>query len=211
MVRFVIGPGDVVVPDIAGKLPGRGLWVTARREAVDLAVKKQAFARAAKAKALADPALSAQVEALLRRSVLSLLGFARKAGALIQGYDKVKGLLAEPNAKSVICALIEARDGAQDGRKSILAKARAMSFPVPVIGCLSAAELSMALGLEHVIHAALAPRRADAKGLVRRILDETSRLSGFTALVPEDWVPKDGAPDTLVPAVRPSPQIVEKA
>lgn len=177
----------MVVPDIAGKLPGRGLWVTASRPMVDLAVKKQAFAKAAKAKVLAPLDLSDQTEALLRRAILSLLGFARRAGALIQGYEKVKELLSGPEAASIVSALIEAADGAEDGRKSILAKARAMELPAPIIGCFGSTELSMALGLEHVIHAALAPRRSDAKGLASRILDETTRLSGFTSLRPEGW------------------------
>jgi predicted RNA-binding protein YlxR (DUF448 family) len=30
MIRFVVGPGAIVVPDIRRKLPGRGVWVTAR-------------------------------------------------------------------------------------------------------------------------------------------------------------------------------------
>lgn len=197
MIRFVVGPDDIVVPDIAGKLPGRGLWVTASREMVDLAVKKQAFAKAAKAKVLAPVDLSDQVEALLRRAILSLLGFARRAGALVQGYEKIKELLGAPDAARTISALIEAADGAEDGRKSILAKARAMSLPAPVIGCFTSAELSMALGLEHVIHAALAPRRPDAKGLASRILDETLRLSGFTCLVPPAWVQAGKATGTV--------------
>lgn len=197
MVRFVVGPDETIVPDISGKLPGRGLWVTASRDMVDLAVKKQAFAKAAKAKVLVPPDLSDQVAAILRRSILSLFGFARRAGALIQGYEKVKELLGAPEAASIVSALIEASDGAEDGRKSILAKARAMALPVPVIGCFTSAELSMALGLEHVIHAALAPRRPDAKGLAIRILDETSRLSGFTCLVPPAWVQAGKATGTV--------------
>ena len=30
MVRFVLGPEGEMVPDVAGRLPGRGFWLSAR-------------------------------------------------------------------------------------------------------------------------------------------------------------------------------------
>lgn len=189
MIRFVVGPEDLVVPDLAGKLPGRGLWVTASREKIMLAAQKNFFAKAAKAKAVVPPLLAEQVDALLARSVLNLIGLSRRAGAIIAGYEKVRELLAQPVTAQGISAILEASDGAEDGRKSILFKAKAMALPAVVIGCFSTKDLSVALGLEHVIHAALAPRRADANGLATRVLDEIFRLSGFRPLIPEGWQP----------------------
>src|SRR3954466_5118300 len=82
LVRFVAGPDGVVVPDLARKLPGRGLWVAAARPSVEAAVKKNLFARAAKAQVKAPAELAETVENLLRRRLLSGLGLARKAGEL---------------------------------------------------------------------------------------------------------------------------------
>ena len=48
LIRFVAGPDDVVVPDLAEKLPGRGMWVSADAAALGQAAKKGHFARAAK-------------------------------------------------------------------------------------------------------------------------------------------------------------------
>ena len=45
MIRFVVGPGGDAVPDVKRKLPGRGLWITGTRAAIDEAVKRNVFAR----------------------------------------------------------------------------------------------------------------------------------------------------------------------
>src|SRR4051812_45032493 len=85
LVRFVAGPGGVVVPDLDRRLPGRGVWVEATRAAVETAAKKGLFSRAAKAKLTAPPDLADQVENLMARRCLERLGLARKAGALTWG------------------------------------------------------------------------------------------------------------------------------
>jgi hypothetical protein len=178
LVRFVVGPGEVVVPDLARKLPGRGLWVAADRSAVDAAQKKNLFARAAKAKVSAPGDLATQVEMLLRRRVLAGLGLARKAGALTSGFEKVSQALAANKA----AWLIEASDGAADGRRKLLALARKQPPVPPLLGAFSAAELGLALGAENVIHTAfLAGRAAD------RWAQDVRRLSGFSPLLPESW------------------------
>ena len=76
LIRFVAGPDGSVVPDLARKLPGRGMWVAADRESVAAAVKKNAVARSAKAQLKAAPDLPDQVERLLRQRLLASLGLA---------------------------------------------------------------------------------------------------------------------------------------
>ena len=44
----MVGPGDEAVPDLLGRLPGRGMWLTAEREVIETAVRKRAFSRAAR-------------------------------------------------------------------------------------------------------------------------------------------------------------------
>ncbi|WP_374469331.1 RNA-binding protein [Phenylobacterium sp.] len=178
LVRFVAGPDGLVVPDLARKLPGRGLWVAADRASVAAAAKKGLFSRAAKAKLQAPPDLADQVENLLRRRVLSSLGLARKAGDLTSGYEKVLAAITAGKA----AWLIEASDGAADGRRKIWAQARKQSPPPGLVGLYTSAELGLALGLENVIHTAfLAGRAAD------RWAQDVHRLAGFSPLLPESW------------------------
>src|SRR3954469_9448452 len=89
LIRFVAGPEGTVVPDLARKLPGRGLWVAADRASIATAAKKGLFARAAKAKLQASPELPDQVADLLRARLLSGLGLAKPGGDLISGFEKV--------------------------------------------------------------------------------------------------------------------------
>ena len=178
LIRFVAGPGGVVTPDLARKLPGRGLWVAADRASVDRAARKGLFARAAKAALTAAPDLADQVEALLMRRLLSALGLARKAGELTSGFERVLAAVAAGKAAFVI----EAADGSADGRRKLLAGVRRSPRPPRLLGLFAGGELSLALGAENVIHTAfLAGRGAD------RWTDDVERLSGFRPLFPESW------------------------
>ena len=175
LVRFVQGPEGAVVPDLARKLPGRGIWVAATREAVQAAAKKGLFARAAKAKLIAPPELADQVEALLHGRLLSALGLARKAGDLTFGFEKVLAVVGQGKA----AWLIEASDGAEDGRRKVLAAARRAPSQPRLLVTFSSSELSLALGAPNVIHTAFLAGR----GAERWTLD-VERLAGFRPLSP---------------------------
>jgi predicted RNA-binding protein YlxR (DUF448 family) len=178
LVRFVAGPAGAVIPDVARKLPGRGLWVAASRAAVETAVRKGAFARAAKARLTAPGDLIDQVELLLARRVLAGLGLARRAGELISGFDAVAAAIRAGKA----AWRIEASDGAADGRRKLDYAAKALAIPPPVLGAFDSNELSLALGLGNVIHLAfLAGRGAE------RWTTDVERLAGFRPLLPESW------------------------
>ena len=178
LIRFVAGPEGTVVPDLARKLPGRGLWVAADRASVATAAKKGLFARAAKAQIKAAADLPDQVAALLRSRLLSGLGLAKRGGDLISGFEKVASALAAGK----VAWLIEASDGAADGRSKLLRLARHHS-PVPgLLGLFGVAELGLALGGENVIHTAFLAGRA-----AERWTQDVERLSGFRPLLPEGW------------------------
>ena len=178
LIRFVAGPDGLVVPDLARKLPGRGLWVAADRASVETAAKKGLFARAAKAKVQAPPDLANLVETLLKRRLLSGLGLARRAGDLTSGFEKVSAAITAGKA----AWLIEASDGAADGRGKLLRLARHQTPPPGVFGLFGAAELGLALGGENVIHTAFLAGRA-----AERWAEDVRRLAGFSPLLPEDW------------------------
>jgi len=165
LVRFVIGPDGSVVPDIAAKLPGRGIYVLPIRAALERAAGKGLFARAAKQPVSVPEDLVDRVEALIARRVIELISLARKGGGAVAGYEKVKDWLVKDRAK----VLIQASDGSERG-KSKLSTPQNGSF----IGCLTAGELGLAFGRENVIHGALA-----GGGLTERVVDEAAKLAGL--------------------------------
>jgi predicted RNA-binding protein YlxR (DUF448 family) len=178
LIRFAAAPDGAVVPDLARKLPGRGLWVAADRASVDAAAKKGLFSRAAKTKLTPGADLADRVEALLMRRLLDGLGLARRAGSLTCGFEKVLAAVRAGKA----AWLIEAGDGAADGRRKIAALARHQDPAPEMIGVFSSAELDLALGGENVIHSAfLAGRGADRWG------QDVLRLAGFRPLWPQSW------------------------
>lgn len=165
LIRFVVGPDDAVYADLAEKLPGRGIWVSAERAALELAVKKKLFSRAARRQVTVPPMLIEDVDAALLRRVTDRLAMARKAGQAIAGYEKVKDWLAQEKA----AILVQASDGSARGKSKLRPPGGRGSF----FEILTAPELGLAFGREHVIHAALA-----AGGLADRFREDAVRLSG---------------------------------
>ncbi|GGG70259.1 hypothetical protein GCM10011415_17300 [Salipiger pallidus] len=165
LIRFVVGPEGQVVPDLAGKLPGRGIWVSSETKALETAEKKGLFKRAAKAPVTVPENLPVLVEQMLARRVVELISLARKSGAAVAGYEKVKDWLGREDAD----VLIQAEDGSSRGKSKL-------STPPwgTYIGWLTADELGLAFGREKVIHAALG-----AGGLTKRVVEEARRLKGL--------------------------------
>jgi hypothetical protein len=155
LLRFVADPQQCVVPDIARKLPGRGVWVTATKDAVAEGVRRKVFARGLKAQVTASESLPDLTETLLRKSALQALAMANKAGQIITGYAKVEKQLLGGRGRVVM--LLHATEAGQDGCVKLDRKYKAISAGrkgVPVIvGAFSNSELSLALGRENVIHA----------------------------------------------------------
>jgi predicted RNA-binding protein YlxR (DUF448 family) len=171
LLRFVADPDGHIVPDAAAKLPGRGLWVEASKDAVNKAVEKKLFSRAAKAQVSATDDLAARAEKALVARMLGDLGIARRSGALVLGFDNVLRALGGPKPPTV---LIEAFDGAADGKRKLYAAAHRLELKCVVIESLTSAELGLALGRENVIHAAV-----QSGGLAERLTLDAARLSGF--------------------------------
>ena len=173
LIRFAVSPDGVVVPDVAARLPGRGLWVAASKAAVTMAVEKKLFAKAAKANVAAAPDLAARTEAALVARMIGDLGLARRSGALVLGFDNVLRALESPKPPKV---LIEAFDGSADGKRKLYAASHRLELDCVVIETLTSAELGLALGRENVIHAAVQPG-----GLAERLILDAQRLVGFRA------------------------------
>ncbi|MEA2835244.1 MAG: uncharacterized protein QOG66_3446 [Methylobacteriaceae bacterium] len=165
LIRFVLGPEGTVVPDIKAKLPGRGVWVTARAKLVEDAVRRQAFSRGLKAHAKAAATLPADVDALLERDCLQSLSLANKAGAVVTGFTKVEAAINGGN----IALLLHAKDASADGIRKVAQAARrkyGASCP-PEINLFESGQLDLALGRANVIHAALKVEPASRAFLAR--------------------------------------------
>ncbi len=166
LLRFVIGPDRQLVPDITGRLPGRGIWLSADRESVKRALTRKLFDRAARQTLRVDAGLADLIESLLAQRCVELLGMARRAGQAVAGFEKVRAELRKRPAG----VLLAAADGAADGRR----KLRVRAPEAPVAGSLTADELGRVFGREKVVHAVVAQG-----ALARKIGCEVGRLEGF--------------------------------
>ena len=166
LVRFVVGPDGQVVPDVDERLPGRGFWLSARRDVVEKARTAKTFAKAARAPVSTPADLADRVERLLARRCQDFVGLARRGGQAVAGFERAREWVARGRA----AVLMAARDGAAGGR----AKLRAVAADLPVLEGLTGAELGAAFGRDHVVHVALAPGR-----LASAASREARRLEGF--------------------------------
>lgn len=166
LIRFGISPDRTVVPDLACKLPGRGIWVSADKEAVVTAVRKGLFTKAARGRVSCPEDLDAVIASLFVKRLQSLLGFARKAGLVVSGFEKVVAALQKGQA----AYLVEASDGAADGREKI----DRLRHDVPVFDVLTGDEIAQALGAEICVHAAL-----KAGGAAETFAAEARRFAAY--------------------------------
>jgi len=171
LVRFVAGPDGVVVPDIEGRLPGRGLWLCAERDILDRACASNAFARAARTPVSVPGHLAQRVEALLARRCADFIGLARRAGDAVAGLERVRAMLSRSKVAMIVVA--------HDAAAGEAGRLRAMQPGAPVIGVLSSAELGGVFGRPSMVYAAVLRGR-----LAEKLAIEAGRLSGFRTLEP---------------------------
>jgi uncharacterized protein len=152
LIRFVVGPNGEAVPDIKSKLPGRGVWVTATREALEDAIKRKAFGRGFKRDVRLPADLAARTERLLEQAVIDALAMAHKAGSVAAGFNRAAAALERED----VVGLLHAAEASPEGIRKLDAVVRQRrSQPLPVIEFLTSAELDLALGRPNVVHAAL--------------------------------------------------------
>jgi len=174
LVRFVVAPDRTVVPDLKGRLPGRGVWVTATADAIDVAEKRKLFARGFHEPATVVPGLAARTDERMTAALIGALGLARKAGTVVTGFAKVEAALASGTA----IGIFHATEAAEDGVRKLDAAAQRSGRPrPPAIRLLSSEELDLALGGANVIHAALL-----AGGASEAVLERASALARFRGI-----------------------------
>lgn len=167
MIRFVIGPEQALVPDLAARLPGRGMWLSARADVLDTALARQAFARAARGPIRLPPDLPGQLRSGLRVRIAETLGLARRAGQAVAGFEKARDWVRSGQAVLVL----QASDGSAEERRRILSGARHLPAWSPLTG----AELGSVFGREQAVHVAVA-----RGNLASALATECERLAGLT-------------------------------
>jgi uncharacterized protein len=173
LLRFVLSPEGSAVPDIKANLPGRGVWVTAKKEIVAEAVKRRAFQRAFRKPVQVAEDLSSQVERLFKRSALERMSICNKAGLVVTGFTKVEEAL---NRGEIVC-LLHACDAAEGGKAKLDRKFAALYYGKDHIApknCFTSAEISLAAGSSNVIHAGVKDG-----GASRAFFEALDRLSCY--------------------------------
>jgi hypothetical protein len=174
LIRFVLGPDGTIVPDLARRLPGRGVWVEATHEAVATAARRNVFARSLKRQVSVPADLAAQVERLMIRRLAEALSLAKKAGLAVSGFAKVEELMERGRA----AVLVHAADAAADGAGKLDRKFKALmgeeAAKHAIVRELTGAEMSLAMGLANVVHAA-----SSQGGASKRIVQEAERLRRY--------------------------------
>ncbi len=162
LIRIVLSPENVLVPDLKNNLPGRGAWISASRTVVEKAVAKGVFARAFGGSVKGGEELAELIAQLMRKNAISKVSMCKKAGVLVSGAAKVERQIG----KHQTTVVLHGCDGAADGKRKIKDCLRSVygedADMVPIINFFTTVELSLALGLENVIHAAIACKRNGA-------------------------------------------------
>ena len=171
MLRFVVDPDGWIVADVGGKLPGRGIWLSADKDMLQAACAKNLFARAARAQVKVPEDLAERVEIQLVRRCLDHVGLARRAAQAVAGFEKVEAWLKSGKGVGVLLA---ARDGSEQGRSKMTALARTLAAKSALIESFDSAELGAAFGREKAVHAVLAKGK-----LAGKLVVDAGRLSGL--------------------------------
>jgi predicted RNA-binding protein YlxR (DUF448 family) len=166
MIRFVVSPDEVVVPDLEEKLPGRGLWLTASRDILEKACAENSFSKAARRNLTVPADFPSRITQLLNRRCLDLIGLARKSGVALAGFEKVRAALETGD----VALMIAASDGADDGREKLARRADGLV----TLALWTADQLGMPFGRDRVVHAAIL-----ANGLSDRLIREAGRFDGM--------------------------------
>ena len=170
MIRFVVAPNGAVLPDLGAKLPGRGIWLSARGDVLETARVRGAFAKAARRQVDVAPDLSTVLRDGLTRRIGELLGLARRAGQAVSGFAKAREWLSAGRAGLVV----QASDGSVDERARMVG-----NRTVPVVTPLDGATLGGVFGRERAVHVAVAPGR-----LAEALQVDAERLAGLMGPTP---------------------------
>ena len=192
LIRFVADPSGDIVPDLARRLPGRGVWIKASKSVVERAIKANVFAKSLKRNVRAAPELPERLDQLMEKRVIEALALANKAGLVTGGFQQVDELI-ESGGVTVLVQAADAADGGRDRlARKFAAVAAARGRNAPLVTSLSTEQMSLAMGRSNVVHAALIHG-----GAAERFLYEAERLKRYRSGIGASDEPEN-APDLEV-------------
>lgn len=151
LLRFVLDPDGVVVPDVAARLPGRGVWVTPDLAILQKAIRNGRFAAGFKTAARTPDDLVERTRALLDRRIGEVLGMARGAGQVAAGWEQARDFARRHRIGLVVVA----SDAAAPSRRRL----EGLAQGAPVLDMLDAETLGRVLGREQVVNALVSQGR----------------------------------------------------
>ena len=186
LVRLAVSPDGMLAPDVNAKAPGRGAWIGVSRSELEAAIEKGrmkgAIARAFKTGGVTMPDnLPEWIETQLRQATLDRLGLEARASNLLTGSEKI----AERARGGRVNLLLHTLDSRPDGRRKLdqalrVGTEREGSGDTGLVLPVDRDALSMALGRDNAVHAAILGEKAAARVLhhLRRWLNYTGCSNG---------------------------------
>ena len=172
MIRFVLDPFGAVVPDLAEKLPGKGMWITSCYGTISKAVEKRLFERSMHQRVIISNSFLEDIEQILVDRAVSAVGLARRAGRVLAGHAKIDHALRQGK----VLLRIEAKDGSRDGRN----KLTRLNPNIPVLDCVYSEELARAFEKHNAVHLAIAVNNKKGDdGLMAKFKKDFGRLEQF--------------------------------
>ena len=157
------------------RLPGEGFRISASREVLEDFCKKDLFSQTASCQVIIREDFISYVETALVEHFNSTIGFCRRAGFLIWGFEKVRNALI----KKEVTLRIEALDGSTSEKR----KLDSITI-VPVLQSLYAYELATSFRRERLVHCALIKtHNSGLTGLASSLKDKSFRLAKFRMTV----------------------------
>jgi len=184
LLRLAISPDGLVLPDVAGKAPGRGAWITPDRGMLVTALTdgslRKGLMRAFKGAPLTIPEdLADRIEAALSRQLCDRLGLELRSGNVVLGSARIE----EQARSGRIATLLHASDSSEDGRRKldqawrVGSEAEGSGMRGTVL-CLDRTALSVALGRDNVVHLGVAGHPRDMRA-ADRVLHPVTRLMNY--------------------------------
>ena len=200
LLRFVVSPQGILVPDVRGSLPGRGLWLTPRRDTVEHAVRKEVFVRAARTKVKIPQDLADRVDQVLKDHCLGFLGFARRAGLVVNGFEKVQSCLRQGEVAVLLHAAGHGSDGCRQMAgfvRSMVGASEGLGSGPSVFSLLDDGDLGRCVGRDYAVHVAVLYGHHCHKSLLTSLKSALERLAGYrkTGIVPPE--PRSKRPTTV--------------
>ena len=164
LLRFIVTPDKILVPDLHKKLPGKGVYVSSSYRHLKYAIEKNLFAKALKQNVKVTNELLPMVENILHKNALKAISLARKSGDAVIGFDNVLEFIMLNKVDFVL----EASDAGNDGHKKLQHKAEDLL----IYRLFSVEELDKALDKVNTVYLAFLKGRM--AGMVKHNFEKLS-------------------------------------